>query len=186
MLKYYDCALLSAGAIVIRPLRHSATCHSQKELRSEPRMTTTVNTAALIRSNSLRRAYEPTSIQKQHPWIAKYCPDPSPILEFDRLMFRKASFMPDDASSQISWCTGVVPDLPLAPPHRDVDRFLVDIHPYEHATVPHDLPPLVCGVVRSVRYSASSPTSRGVGQPGRPVGLSTMSRIRPPQSRPPQ
>ena len=26
---------------------------------------------------------------------------------------------------------------------RDVDRFLVDIQPYEHATVPHDLPPRV-------------------------------------------
>ena len=26
---------------------------------------------------------------------------------------------------------------------RDVDRFLVDIQPYEHATVPHDLPPCV-------------------------------------------
>ena len=25
---------------------------------------------------------------------------------------------------------------------RDVDRFLVDIHPHEHATVRHDLPPL--------------------------------------------
>src|SRR5207248_11654572 len=27
--------------------------------------------------------------------------------------------------------------------NRDVNRFLVDIEPYEHATVPHDLPPRV-------------------------------------------
>jgi hypothetical protein len=31
----------------------------------------------------------------------------------------------------------------LAVRDRDVDRFLVDIQPYEHATVPHDLPPCV-------------------------------------------
>ena len=31
----------------------------------------------------------------------------------------------------------------LALRDRDVDRFLVDIQPYEHATVPHDLPPCV-------------------------------------------
>jgi hypothetical protein len=41
----------------------------------------------------LRRAYEPISIQKQHPWNGEYGPDPSAILKFDRLMFRKASFM---------------------------------------------------------------------------------------------
>lgn len=40
-----------------------------------------LNTTALIRSNRLRHANEPTSIQKQHPWIAKYRPDPSAILE---------------------------------------------------------------------------------------------------------
>lgn len=34
--------------------------------------------------------------------------------------------------------------------NRDVDRFLVDIEPYEHATVAHDLPPCVarCDAVR--------------------------------------
>jgi len=39
----------------------------------------------------------------------------------------------------------VVPDLAVAVAFRDgyVDRFLVDIQPYEHATVPHDLPPRV-------------------------------------------
>jgi hypothetical protein len=54
----------------------------------------------------------------------------------------------------------VVADLAVAGTFRDghVDRFLMDIQPYEHATVPHDLPP--CGVVllRSVRHSASSTT----------------------------
>jgi hypothetical protein len=33
--------------------------------------------------------------------------------------------------------------IPLTLSNRDVDRFLVDIQPYEHATVPHDLPPRV-------------------------------------------
>ena len=39
----------------------------------------------------------------------------------------------------------VVADLAAAVPlgNRDIDRFLVDIQPYEHATVPHDLPPRV-------------------------------------------
>ena len=39
----------------------------------------------------------------------------------------------------------VVADLALAVALRDrhVDRFFVDIQPYEHATVPHDLPPCV-------------------------------------------
>ena len=37
--------------------------------------------------------------QMKHPWIAKYCPDPSAILEFDRLMFGHACFMRDGASS---------------------------------------------------------------------------------------
>jgi hypothetical protein len=41
----------------------------------------------------------------------------------------------------------VVPDLAGSPlfGDRDVDRFLVDIHPHEHATFRHGLPPLVCG-----------------------------------------
>src|SRR6266850_5387351 len=46
--------------------------------------------------------------------------------------------------------------LPLTLSNRDVDRFLVDIQPYEHATVPHDLPPRAWCCLRSVRYSASS------------------------------
>src|SRR5207244_3755881 len=39
----------------------------------------------------------------------------------------------------------VVPDFAVPAPlgDRHVDRFLVDIQPYEHATVPHDLPPRV-------------------------------------------
>ena len=31
---------------------------------------------------------------------------------------------------------------------RDVDRFLVDIHPHEHATFRHGLPSVVCGSAR--------------------------------------
>ena len=45
-------------------------------------------------------------LRRQHPGIAKYRSDPGAILEFDRLMFRNASLMRDDASSHISWCTG--------------------------------------------------------------------------------
>src|SRR2546426_7968547 len=41
-----------------------------------------VKPSAFIRSNRLRRAHEPTPIQKHHPWIAKYCPDPRAILKF--------------------------------------------------------------------------------------------------------
>jgi hypothetical protein len=33
--------------------------------------------------------------------------------------------------------------IPLTLSNRDVDRFLVDIQPYDPATVPHDLPPRV-------------------------------------------
>ena len=33
--------------------------------------------------------------------------------------------------------------IPMALGNRDVNRFFVDIQPYEHATVPHDLPPRV-------------------------------------------
>jgi len=38
-----------------------------------------------------------------------------------------------------------VPDLAVAPlfRERDVDRFLVDIHPHEHATFLHGLHPLL-------------------------------------------
>jgi hypothetical protein len=45
---------------------------------------------------------------------------------------------------QISRDPAVVPDLALAPllGERDVDRFLVDIHPHEHATFLQGLPPL--------------------------------------------
>jgi hypothetical protein len=39
--------------------------------------------------------------------------------------------------------------------HGDVDRFLVDIEPYKHATVPHDLPPRLSRVV-AVRRTTSS------------------------------
>src|SRR5437867_275557 len=42
-----------------------------------------VKPSAFIRSNRLRRAHEPTPIQKHHPWIAKYCPEPRAILKFD-------------------------------------------------------------------------------------------------------
>ncbi len=44
----------------------------------------------------------------------------------------------------------VVADLTAAPllGDRDVDRFLVDIHPHEHATFRHGLPPWVCGPAR--------------------------------------
>jgi hypothetical protein len=34
---------------------------------------------------------------------------------------------------------------------RDIDRFLVDLHPHEHVTFRHDLPPLVCGSARRLR-----------------------------------
>jgi hypothetical protein len=44
----------------------------------------------------------------------------------------------------------VAADLAVSPflGERDIDRFLVDIHPHEHATFRHDLPPLY--VVRRV------------------------------------
>ena len=74
---------------------------------------------------------------------------------------------------------------------RDVDRFLVDIQPYEHATVPHDLPPRAWCCLRSVRYSASS-TMYGDGRSMLPwcdlsslAGLSCR-RAGPPQKRGPR
>jgi hypothetical protein len=39
---------------------------------------------------------------------------------------------------------------------RHVDRFFVDIQPYEHATVPHDLPPRCVALCDAVRRDTSS------------------------------
>ncbi len=52
----------------------------------------------------------------------------------------------------------IMPDLSQAAAlgHRDVDRFLVDIHPYEHATFHHDLPPL-CVALRDAFAGSSNP-----------------------------
>ncbi len=50
----------------------------------------------------------------------------------------------------------VVPNLAVPPflGERDVDRFLVDIHPHEHVTFLHDLPPLACGAARRLLGTA--------------------------------
>src|ERR1700694_336797 len=40
--------------------------------------------------------------------------------------------------------------------NRDVNRFLVDIQPDKHATVPHDLPPRVCCGVTPLGRDTSS------------------------------
>jgi hypothetical protein len=40
--------------------------------------------------------------------------------------------------------------------NRHVDRFFVDIQPYEHATFPHDLPPRCVALCAAVRRDTSS------------------------------
>ena len=56
----------------------------------------------------------------------------------------------------------VVPDLAVAPllGERDIDRVFVDIHPHEHATFRHGLPPLYVAlrVTRSVVRNPRSTT----------------------------
>jgi hypothetical protein len=51
--------------------------------------------------------------------------------------------------------------LPAAVGHREVDRFLVDIHPHEHATVPQDLPPRVWRDAKRERLRIISDITRG-------------------------
>lgn len=57
---------------------------------------------------------------------------------------------------EVSRDGALVPNLALAAAlgDRDVDRFLVDIQPYEHATVPHDRPPRVWRCAPLTRRSA--------------------------------
>ena len=80
---------------------------------------------------------------------------------------------PDDFAHrlQVPRDHAVVPDLAVSPLlcERHVDRFLVDIHPHEHATFRHGLPPLyvalrvtLIGVAQSTTYyvrQASAPTA---------------------------
>ena len=56
-------------------------------------------------------------------------------------------------------------DLAVAPllRERDVDRFLVDIHPHEHATFRHGLPPLYVAL-RVPLIGTAQPTIYNVRQ----------------------
>jgi hypothetical protein len=47
---------------------------------------------------------------------------------------------------------------------RDVDRFLVDIHPHEHATFRHDLPPLFVALCEASNTPHNPRQQREAGQ----------------------
>ena len=69
---------------------------------------------------------------------------------------------------QVAPDAAVVPDLTVASVlgERNVDRFLVGIHPHEHATFRHDLPPLSVAL-RVTPIGGAEPTMYYVRQVSR-------------------
>src|SRR2546426_4038652 len=74
--------------------------------------------------------------------------------------------------------------VPMALGDRNVNGFFVDIQPYEHATVPHDLPPRVwrCAKRQALRIIHDVTRGRSTRSPARSQPHWT---IYPPPSRPP-